>query len=116
MRAELDDWLFRLLTGYIVDKLGHESKLRTLAQKAALLSALQPVDRLRALSVVRPILYSIASLRKQSYRWLPHRQFLNSVGLIACLHAFDIKSWYDYWQLCKHKSLDALLGTWGAEI
>lgn len=55
LRAELDDWLFRLLTGYIVDKLGHESKLRTLAQKAALLSALQPVDRLRALSVVRPI-------------------------------------------------------------
>ena len=54
LRAEADDVLFRLLTGYLKDQLGHESRLRTLAQKAALLSALKPRDRLRTLGLVRP--------------------------------------------------------------
>ena len=54
LRAEADDVLFRLLTGYLKDQLGHESRLRTLPQKAALLSALQPRDRLRTLGLVRP--------------------------------------------------------------
>ena len=54
LRAEADDVLFRLLTGYLKDQLGHESRLRTLAQKAALLSALKARDRLRTLGLVRP--------------------------------------------------------------
>lgn len=52
LRAEVDDLLYRLLTGHLKDELGHESKLRSLDQKAALLSALQPVDRLRTLGLV----------------------------------------------------------------
>lgn len=52
LRAEVDDLLFRLLTGYLKDSLGHESKLRTLRQKAELLMALQPADRLRTLGLV----------------------------------------------------------------
>lgn len=53
LRTEADDVLFRLLTGYLVDRVGHESKLRCLSQKAALLSALKPRDRLRTLGLVR---------------------------------------------------------------
>ena len=52
LRAEVDDLLNRLLTGHLKDELGHESKLRSLDQKAALLSALQPADRLRTLGLV----------------------------------------------------------------
>ena len=52
LRTEVDDLLFRLLTGYLKDSLGHESKLRTLRQKAELLMALQPADRLRTLGLV----------------------------------------------------------------
>ncbi len=52
LRAEVDDLLYRLLTGHLKDELGHESKLRSLDQKAALLSALQPADRLRTLGMV----------------------------------------------------------------
>ena len=62
LRAEADDVLFRLLTGYLKDQLGHESRLRTLAQKAALLSALKPRDRLRTLGLVRPGCCSAACL------------------------------------------------------
>ncbi|CAL5229954.1 g13383 [Coccomyxa viridis] len=52
LRAEVDDLLYRLLTGHLKDEPGHESKLRSLDQKAALLSALQPADRLRTLGMV----------------------------------------------------------------
>ena len=52
LRAEVDDLLNRLLTGHLKDEVGHESKLRSLDQKAALLSALQPADRLRTLGLV----------------------------------------------------------------
>ena len=52
LRAEVDDLLNRLLTGHLKDEVGHKSKLRSLDQKAALLSALQPADRLRTLGLV----------------------------------------------------------------